>query len=147
MVPRQRNARTTQTLRRSREPVLVSVLGLSDRTNHSPCCFIASKESYNCWEAHVTPLRWTQGRNGSVNLLALARGGTIISPLALSSFSLQLQTWTLVAYFFCSTCSFTSKSIRFRRYYRSTESCSSNVSCSPPPELTRSKPQQPSPPP
>ena len=58
MVPRRRNAVTTQSLRRSLEPVLVSgpITALAD-------CV----QGYNIWEAHVRPLQWTQGRNGSVN--------------------------------------------------------------------------------
>ena len=37
------------------------VLGFSERTNHSPCGCVAPTEGYNFWEAHVRPLRWTQG--------------------------------------------------------------------------------------
>ena len=49
-----------------------------------PCCCVASTEGYNFWEAHVRPLRWTQG--GSARRvrspLALRERGAVISPLA-----------------------------------------------------------------
>ena len=66
MFGRQRNAMTRQSLRHSREPVLVLcwVLG-GGRCTSGPCG--GRKEG-------------PQGRNGSVNPLALRRRGTIIKP-------------------------------------------------------------------
>ena len=42
-----------------------SALGFNERTNHSPCSCLTSTQGYNFWEAHVKPVRLTQG--GSIN--------------------------------------------------------------------------------
>ena len=73
MVPRRRNALTTQRLGRSREPLWV----LRQALVSGPITALASTQGYNFWEALVRPSRRAQGRKGSVNTPELHQSRTI----------------------------------------------------------------------
>ena len=61
MVPLRRNAMTMQTLRRSREPVLVRPPVLVSRPITALAAVSPRRKVNNFWEAHVRRLRWMQG--------------------------------------------------------------------------------------
>jgi hypothetical protein len=76
MVPRRRNAMTTQTLRRSRGPVSVLRRVLVSGPITALTAKIGRRTSGPCGGGKEGP----QGRNGSVDPLALRRSGTITKP-------------------------------------------------------------------
>ena len=69
MVPRRRNARTSRRFDKTVENLfLVLRLGFSGRTNHSPCCYVASTQGHTRASGPCGGRKeGQQGRKGSVN--------------------------------------------------------------------------------